>query len=178
MYMLWNKTHLVSLVGYLALSLFSICQGVSAQDMTPEIRARIESIVRRASAPLVLSDPSSSVRISAQQIVFPANDIEEMKGYGSKAVPVLTTFLLGKDARAERAAIRLLGTLGGAGTIDPLLQVLDRSPRPGSREEALRSLDAAPCSRVVAETVLRLAQSDANAVVRDLAKKKASSCTM
>ena len=78
------------------------------------------------------------------------------------------------DGRSERAAIRLLGIVGGPEIVDPLVKVLEQSPRPGSREEALRSLHQTPCNPMVAAAVFNTAKVDPDTVVRELAREELS----
>jgi hypothetical protein len=129
-----------------SLTACSVCLSQNSTDdqNTPEkMRSRIESIVHRSALPIRLNDSSSTIVITNAQILISAEDIQQIKQYGERAIPVLSTYLLGESPRSERVAIRLLGVIGGPAIVDPLAKVLNGSPRPGSREEALRSLHEA-----------------------------------
>jgi len=171
----------LNLVVFLVLPTFSIIS--RGQNSPPDLatakdmRARVEAIVRKAVVPLQLSDTSAQIKITSGQILFSPEDVQEVQGYGNQAVPILSTFLIGRDGRSERAAIRLLGVVGGPAILDPLVKVLEQSPRPASREEALRSLHQAPCTPAVAATIFTAAKNDPNGVVRELAAKELSFCS-
>jgi hypothetical protein len=171
-----------------ALMLLALCAAVprlalsqtveTSRSSSPEVQNRVELIVRNSAKPLVLSNPSSQVEISSQQLVLAPQDVREIQRYGIQAVPSLSTFLASSDARSERVAIRLLGAIGGPAVVDPLLKVLRSSPRAGSREEALRSLAQAPCNEAVARALAHTAENDPNAIVRDLARRRSDSCSI
>jgi hypothetical protein len=149
----------------------------SPNQATPEVIAsRIESIVHRAAEPLYLSSPSSAIQITSAQIYFSPNDVAEIQRYGPSAVPVLNRFVLNRNARIERVAIRLLGAIGGSEIIQPLLEVLDRSTSSAGRHEALLNLKQAPCSKAVAHAILRVSQNDPDPSVRDQAREEISWC--
>jgi hypothetical protein len=150
----------------------------SPNQATPEeIAPRIEFIVHRAAKPLYLSSPSSAIQITSAQIYFSPNDVAEIQRYGPRAVPVLSRFVLNRNARIERVAIRLLGVVGGFEITHPLLEVLDRSVSSAGRYEALLNLKQAPCSKVVARAILRVSQNDPDASVRDQAREEMSWCS-
>ena len=110
-----------------------VCAQKSPNLGTPEeIASRIEFIVHSAEKPLNLSSPSSAIQITSAQIYFSPNDVAEIQRYGPRAVPVLSRFVLNRNPRIERAAIRLLGAVGGFEIIHPLLEVLDRSTSSGA----------------------------------------------
>jgi hypothetical protein len=186
----------ISHIGALAasLTLCSLCLSQSSsapQNDAEKMSARIESIVQKSAAPLLMkgmchsrnggAEPPGSdcppFTVASAQILISADDIQEMKQYGPQAVPTLSTFLLGENARSERVAIRLLGVIGGAAIVDPLVKVLDGSLRPSSREEALRSLHEAPCNPTAARAIVRAARNDPNAIIRELAEKEMFSCS-
>jgi HEAT repeat protein len=146
------------------------------QEASEKMTNRIEFIVHKAAEPLNLSSPSSAIQITSAQIYFSPNDVAEIQGYGPRAVPVLSRFLLNRNPRIERVAIRLLGAIGGSEIIDPLVEVLDESTSSGGRNEALLNLKQAPCSKAVARAILRVAQNDPDPSVRDQAREEISCC--
>lgn len=173
------SNRILALAGFVAVCAFCFSQ-TSPEDPKASVTTRdvVDSIVHRSAQPIRLSDSSSPITITSAGIAISAVDLQQIKQYGERAIPVLSTYLLGPDARSERVAIRLLGVIGGPATVDPLSKVLSDSSRPASREEALRSLEEAPCSPTVARAIRRLAQNDPNTIVRQLAQKQASSCSM
>ena len=169
---------IVALATSLTLCRVCFAQKPPDQEASEKMTARIESIVNRAAQPLDFSSPSSPARITSAQIFFDTDDISEVQEYGPRAVPVLTKFLLNRNPRIERAALRLLGAIGGAEIVDPLLEVLDKSTSPAGRYEALLNLRQAPCSKVVARAILRIAKGDPDASVREQAQGELSWCGM
>jgi HEAT repeat protein len=101
---------------------------------------------------------------------FDPDDMTEIQKYGPRAVPVLAKFLLNRNARIERVAIRLLGAIGGPAIADPLVEVLDKSSN--------SNLKQAPCSKAVARAILRAAKSDPDSLVRRQAQEESRSCRM
>jgi hypothetical protein len=164
------------LVACLALGIPCVAQSGPDHGDADKMVARIDSIVNKAAIPLQLSEPSAPVRITSSQIFFESDDVLEIQKYGAKAVPGLSKFLLNKNARIERAAIRLLGMIGGPGIVDPLLDVIEKSPNSMSRTEALLNLQQAPCSKAVARAILRVANSDPDSTVREQARTDLSWC--
>ena len=169
---------IVALATSLTLCCVCFAQKSSDQEASEKMTARIELIVHKAAEPLDLSTPSSPVRITSAQIFFDPDDITEMQKNGPRAVPVLTKFLLNRNPRIERVAIRLLGAIGGSEIIDPLLEVLDKSTSPAGRYEALLNLKQAPCSKAVARAIFRVSKGDPDASVREQAQGELSWCSM
>jgi hypothetical protein len=160
-------------------TMFNVCIAQKQHDQEVEkMTARIESIVQRAAEPLDLSDPASPIRITSSQITFDRDDIAEVQKYGPKAGPVLAKYLLNKNSRIERVAIRLLGAIGGPEIGDPLLEVLDKPSSPRSREESLRNLKQAPCNRAVARAMLRASKNDPDPSVREEAQRELNWCAI
>ena len=161
---------------FLAQCTLSVASGVHAQEPPEKIAAQIDSIVQRAAKPMELSGPSDPVRITSAQITFDPKDIEEIQRYGPDAVPELTKYILNKNARIERVAIRLLGVVGGPTVIAPLLEVLEKSPSVTGRHEALLNLKQSPCTKAVGQAIQRAAKSDADPNVRAQAQEELSWC--
>jgi HEAT repeats len=161
-------------------SLCGVCFAQNSPNQVPpqEIASRIDAIVHRAAEPVVLSSPSSPVKITSAQIFFDLDDVAEIQRYGPRAIPTLSKFILDRNPRIERVAIRLLGVIGGPEIIDPLVEVLDKSTSSGGRNEALLNLKQAPCSKAVARAILRVSQNDSDAYVRDQAREEVSWCSI
>ena len=177
-----NTNRIVALAASLLLCNSSLSQvsqkSQEDQDEAEFIRTRIESIVTKSAAPIRLNGNSPGITIASGQIVIAEDGIQEIRKYGKNCIPILSIYLLGEGARKERVAMRLLGAIGGASIVDPLVTVLDKSSRPASREDALRSLHNAPCSLTVARTMLRVARNDPNKTVRDLAEREVTICSV
>ena len=94
----------------------------------------------------------------------------------NSVVPALTKYILNKNARVERVAIRLLAVIGGAAVIAPLLEVLEKSSSAGGRTEALLNLKQSPCTKAVGQAIQRAAKSDGDANVRTQAQEELSWC--
>ena len=71
-------------------------------------------------------------------------DVEEIKSYGDKAVPVLEEYLFSDVGREGDLVLRILGRMGGSRILEPLKRVVEQSTSPWRREEALRALTQAP----------------------------------
>jgi hypothetical protein len=165
----------IALAAVLALCEVCIAQNSPDQATPKGIASRVEIIVRRAAVPMVLSS-SAAGKITSGQIFFRPEDVAEIQRYGLRAIPALSTYILNPNSRIERVAIRLLGAIGGAEIIPPLLRVLEGSSSAGGRDEALLNLKQAPCSKAVASAILRVAGNDPDPNVRDQAPEEISWC--
>jgi hypothetical protein len=162
-------------------AMLALCQASFAQkppdQTTPEgIASRVEIIVHRAAVPTVLSR-SAAGSITSGQIFFRPEDMAEIQRYGLRAIPALSTYILNPNSRIERVAIRLLGAIGGAEIVPPLLRVLEGSSSSEGRYEALLNLERAPCSKAVASAILRVAENDPDPNVRDQAREEIGWCS-
>jgi hypothetical protein len=163
-----------------AVSLCGVCFAQDSPNQAPpqEIASRIDAIVHRAAEPTVLSSPSSPVKITSAQIFFSPDEVTEIQRYGPRAIPTLSKYILDRNSRIERVAIRLLGVIGGPEIVRPLLDVLDNSTSPLGRYEALLNLKQAPCTKEVARTILRVSQNDSDPNVVDQAREEVSWCSI
>jgi hypothetical protein len=168
----------VALTAVVSLCGLCFAQNSPNQEPLQEIASRIDAIVRRAAEPMVLSSPSSPVKITSAQIFFNPDEVAEIQRYGPRAVPTLSKFILDRNSRIERVAIRLLGVIGGPEIVRPLLDVLDKSTSSGGRYEALLNLKQAPCTKEVARTILRVSQSDSDANVGNQAREEVTWCSV
>jgi hypothetical protein len=159
-------------------SLCGVCFAKNSPNQEPpqEIASRIDAIVHRAAEPMVLSSPSSPAKITSAQIFFNPDEVAEIQRYGPRAIPTLSKYILGRNSRIERVAIRLLGVIGGSEIVRPILDVLDKSTSPAGRYEALLNLKRAPCTKEVARAILRVAENDPDPNVRDQAREEMSWC--
>jgi len=97
-------------------------------------------------------------------------ELDEVRGYGEAAVPVLTDYLKSEDARERELAMRFLGQLGGSQIVQPLRMVLLSDTSPGVRQSALRWLATAPWE-LASPIIERSATADVDQKVRDAAKE-------
>ena len=97
-------------------------------------------------------------------------DLEEIRGYGNEAVPILAEYLASKNAPEYELAMKFLGAIGGSSIVTPLKDVIFQDPSARKREYAIRAITQAP--RDEALVVLhRAAVSDRDAQVRKVAKE-------
>lgn len=97
-------------------------------------------------------------------------ELNEVRGYGEAAVPVLTDYLKSEDARDRELAMRFLGQIGGSQIVEPLRMVLLSDNSPGVRQSALHWLTLAPWD-LASPIIERSAASDVDQRVRDAAKE-------
>jgi HEAT repeat protein len=96
-------------------------------------------------------------------------ELDEVRGYGEAAVPVLTDYLKSEDARERELAMRFLGQIGGSQIVEPLRMVLLSDTSPGVRQSALHWLTLAPWD-LASPIIERSAAADVDQRVRDTAK--------
>jgi hypothetical protein len=92
----------VALTAVVSLCGLCFAQNSPNQEPLQEIASRIDAIVRRAAEPMVLSSPSSPVKITSAQIFFNPDEVAEIQRYGPRAVPTLSKFILDRNSRIER----------------------------------------------------------------------------
>jgi hypothetical protein len=71
-------------------------------------------------------------------------NVEEIKSYGDKAIPILEEYLFSDVGREGDLVLRILGGMGGSLVVEPLKRVVEQSTSAWRREDALRSLTQAP----------------------------------
>src|SRR5690348_13903270 len=104
----------------------AFCQNLDTSNNSEAMKAKVESVVDKAALPLHLSTSSSSINATSAQVFIAQEDIQQVKQYGERAVPILSSYLLGPDARKERVALRLLGVIGGPKVANPLTLILEK----------------------------------------------------
>ena len=135
------------------------------------IRERIQQIMRQT----IKSGETVSMFDSRQVIAITFSppsplDIDEVKGYGDVAVPILVEYLCQPTGFEKYHAMRFLGAIGGKGVVEPLRQVALHDSSSGYREYALAVLTQTPWE--LAAPILREAASeDADLRVRQRAKE-------
>ncbi len=94
--------------------------------------------------------------------------VNEIKGYGDDAVPVLSGYLQSKNEGERDIAVEFIGLLGGQRIVAPLSRVMKRDPSPTIRLKALRWLAQAPRESML-PIVRQAAKADADEKVREAA---------
>lgn len=97
-------------------------------------------------------------------------DLEEVKGFGNAAVPVLSRYLGSNDFFQQELAMRFLGYLGGDRIVAPLEKVAKESPNPLLRSLAVGWLTQAPLKRSL-PVIEHVSKSDPDPTVRREAKE-------
>jgi hypothetical protein len=96
-------------------------------------------------------------------------DVEEIKSYGDKAVPILEKYLFSDVGREGHLALRLFGLLGGSRIVEPLKRVAEQSTSASRRATALTWLTQAPWE--LASPIIRnAAETDRDPEVRGVAR--------
>src|SRR4030095_4569747 len=96
-------------------------------------------------------------------------DVEEIKSYGDKAVPILEEYLFSDVGREGDLVLRILGGMGGSLVVEPLKRVIEQSTSAWRRQEALRALTQAPWELAV-PIMRNAAETDRNSEVRKEAR--------
>jgi hypothetical protein len=138
------------------------------QASTEEIRERISAIIReniRQGEGATVDGIKFSTRVPPS-----LQNIEEIKRYGERAIPVLEEYLWAEAGREGDLALRFLSLLGGNRIVEPLRRVVEKSPSPSRREGALRGLSQAPWD--LAFPIIRnAAEADPDPRVREVARE-------
>src|SRR6185295_14000820 len=87
------------------------------------IRERISAIIRET----IKQGEGTVNGIKFYTRVPPSDDeVQEIKNYGDKAVPILEEILWSGDNLAGDLALRVLGLLGGSQMVEPLKRVVEK----------------------------------------------------
>jgi hypothetical protein len=140
-----------------------LMESPSADFVRDRIARMMDYIVRRSEFAL-----SDGVRIRI--VLLADNDeIDEVKHYGDRAIPVLSEYL--SEDRAEKyLAMRLLGEIGTSGIIEPLARVATKDASPSYRQTGLRWLTQAPWESA-APIIRQAANDDPDPMVRETARE-------
>jgi len=96
-------------------------------------------------------------------------DVEEIKAYGDKAVPILEEYLWSDVGPEGDLALRFLGLLGGSRIVEPLKRVAEQSTSASRRQSALTWLTQVPWE--LAFPIIRnAAETDRDPKVRESAR--------
>ncbi|HKO45870.1 MAG TPA: hypothetical protein VJU84_21515 [Pyrinomonadaceae bacterium] len=172
-----NRTHhCATLIGLLSFICF-VALHVDAQTRSTNdtqlsfIRERIQRIMRETidngeNVIIVNGHP-----VTARTFIPPSQlAVDEVKGYGEKAVPVLAEYLRQTSGFEKYHAMRLLGAIGGKSVVAPLRQVALHDYSGGYREYALAFLTQAPWE-LAAPILQEAASRDPDIKVRQRAKE-------
>jgi hypothetical protein len=168
--------HLMNVIGLLSF-ICLVAWPVDAQTNGTDyaqatvIRERIRTIMRQTIESGETVNMFHGQQVIARTFVPPSNlAVEEVKGYGEKAVPILSEYLRQPRGFEKYHAMRLLGAIGGKSVVEPLGQVALHDASSGYREYALACLTQAPWN--LAAPILRKAEtSDPDLRVRQRAKE-------
>jgi hypothetical protein len=96
-------------------------------------------------------------------------DVQEIKSYGQKAVPILEEYLFSDVGREGNLALDILGRLGDSQIVEPLKRVIEQSTSPSRRDLALRWVTQAPLELAL-PIIRNAAETDRDPKVRALAR--------
>ena len=96
-------------------------------------------------------------------------DLEEIKSYGQKAVPILEEYLFSDVSQEGDVALEIFGRLGGSQMVEPLKRVVEQSTSSWRREFALRWVTQAPWELAL-PIIRNAAETDRDPKVRALAQ--------
>jgi hypothetical protein len=131
------------------------------------IRERISAIIRET---VKQGEGTTVDGVKFTTRVPPSDEnVEEIKRFGDKAVPVLDEYFWSKDGFEGVLALRFLGLLGGGRIVEPLKRVVEKSDSPTLRELALLWLTQAPWD-LAAPVIRNVAETDPDAKLRGVAR--------
>lgn len=146
-----------------------LAQGKTADTQTTaEVRERVNTIIRET---LQRGKFTTAEGVKGITRIPPsAEDVEEIKSYGDRAILPLQEHLSSGNAFEYEMAMRLMGELGGKRIIEPLKTVIldDQSAR--KREYALRWITQGPWDQA-AKVISHAAENDPDANVRKVAQE-------
>jgi hypothetical protein len=96
-------------------------------------------------------------------------DVEEIKAYGEKAVPILEEYLFSDVGLEGALALEILGRLGGSQIVEPLKRVVEQSTSASRRQLALSWLTQAPWELAL-PIIRNAAETDRDPEVRAVAR--------
>lgn len=134
-----------------------------------------EAVVRERIAVLMSETLREREKITPEGIRLwvpvppPHEALQEVKGYGDKAVTILVEYLKSGSYHERELAMQLLSHFGGSNIVEPLLMVIRYDPEPRLREDALKYVSQLPWE--VASPILReTSKADLDPRVREKAK--------
>ena len=165
--------NIIGLLSFICLAAWNVDAQTNRTDdaQVTAIRERIQAIMRqtiKSGETVIMFDGR---QVLARTFIPPSQlDIDEVKGYGDKAVPILAEYLRQPSGFEKYHAMRLLGTIGRKSVVEPLRQVALHDTSAGYREYALAFLTQAPWE--LAAPILREAATcDSDLRVRQRAKE-------
>jgi hypothetical protein len=96
-------------------------------------------------------------------------DIEEIKAYGDRAVPILEEYLYSDVGPEGSLALEILGRLGGSRIVEPLKRVAQQSTSAPRRQAALTWLTQAPWE-LAFPIIHNASETDRDPQVREVAR--------
>jgi hypothetical protein len=120
----------------------TVSQTLQSASDEGAIRERIATIIRET---LKRAEGTTVEGYSVFTWMPPSNkDVEEIKAYGDKAVPILEEYTFSDVGREGYLALQLLGLLGGSRIVEPLKRVAEQSTSAANRQAALMWLTQTP----------------------------------
>ena len=144
---------------------------ILGQDAANTRRARIVEIMQRT----LKSGEGRIVRNGQVYNIYTrrgpsSEDLEEVRGYGEDAVPILAEYVASENAPEYELAMMFLGAIGGGAIVPPLEAVILQNPSARKREYAVRTITQGPRDEAL-EILRRAAANDVDAKVRKVAKE-------
>ena len=147
-------------------------QTVSARPPDDRVmRERIATIFRET-----LKRGESTVELKGRQVtsrtfVPPSTEhVDEIRRYGDDAIPILTEHLNSGGGFEKYLAMRLLGSIGGRGVVEPLRKVALGDASSSFRLVALLWLTETPWA-LASPIIRQVAENDVSPEVREKAKE-------
>lgn len=148
-----------------------LCLGqskVASAQTIAKVRERINTIIRET---LQRGEFTTAEGVRAITRTPPsAEDVEEIKGYGDRAVLPLQEHFYSANAFEYEMAMRLMGELGGKRIIEPFKKIILYDPSARKREYALRGITQGPWDQA-AKVISHAAENDSDANVRKVAQE-------
>ena len=146
-----------------------LAQGKVVDTLPPaKVRERVNTIIRET---LQRGEFTTADGVKGITRIPPSpEDVDEIKGYGDRAVLPLQEHFSSGNAFEYELAMRLMGELGGKRIIEPFKKVIlyDQSAR--KREYALRWITQGPWDQA-AKVISQAAEKDPDANVRKVAQE-------
>jgi hypothetical protein len=144
-------------VGVISIPCVFLCTGLTRSEtrevvvQQTESEARLQEQNDRAAVVAAIQNTlSQGTGTTASGVKFstyipPSQEsVATLRSLGDRAIPILAEYLVSKDDRESRVAMRLLASLGGARVVPPLAEVARTYPAPRRRILALKWLSSVP----------------------------------
>jgi hypothetical protein len=141
---------------------------VANAQTTAKVRERVNTIIRET---LKRGEFTTAQGVKVVTRTPPSTaDVEEIKGYGDRAILPLQEHFNTENTFEYELAMRLMGELGGERIIGPFKKLIFDDPSARKREYALRWITRGPWDQA-AKVISQAAENDPDANVRKVAKE-------